>query len=222
MNVLVVAAHPDDEVLGCGGTIAKLARAGETVDVLILGEGGTSRGTSQQGAVAALREAAQSAGRVLGVRRIIHLGFPDNKLDTVPLLSVIQEIEAVVRALEPDVVFTQAGGDLNIDHSILFRASLTALRPLPDTCVRRVYAYEVASSTEWAFGQFAPRFTPNTWVDIADTLDVKIAAMRCYESEVRPFPHPRSPEALEAQAKHHGASVGLNAAEAFMLVRAVK
>jgi LmbE family N-acetylglucosaminyl deacetylase len=138
------------------------------------------------------------------------------------LLEVVQRIEAVIDEVHPDAVYTQHGGDLNIDHVTLYRATLTATRPVPGHPVRAVYAYEVASSTEWSFARFAPAFRPTTFVDISSTLEVKLTAIEMYEAEVRSFPHPRSREALRAQALHRGSTVGVEAAEAFELVRKLR
>lgn len=223
MNVLVIAAHPDDEVLGCGGTIARLAAEGERVSIFILANGLTSRpGFDAARDAEKLRvhhDRARRAGALLGAHEVTLGGFPDQKLDTLPLLDVTQAIEREIERVQPEIVFTQHGGDLNQDHVITFRATLTATRPMAGRPVKRVYAYEVASSTEWAFGQFKPRFQPSVFFDIAAHLEAKIAAMQIYESETRAFPHPRSPEALRAIAMKWGSTVGVNAAEAFACVR---
>lgn len=223
MNVLVVAAHPDDEVLGCGGTIARLAKEGHAVYIAILAEGITSRYDDPDDApeeqLFQLRDRAEQVGKLLGARDVYLYGLPDNCMDCVPLLDVVKIIEQLVDNLKPEVVYTQHGGDLNIDHAILYRAVLTATRPTPECPVKQLYAYEVASSTEWAFGQFAPAFQPNVFVDVTDTLELKIQAMQLYESEARKYPHPRSPEALRAQAMRWGTVVGVQAAEAFQVVR---
>lgn len=225
MSALVIAAHPDDEVLGCGGTIARLVRAGQPVWIAILGEGVTARYGERSQAdplqVEALRETSHRVGALLGARTVFHFGLPDNRFDTVPLLDLVKRIEGLVAELRPEVVYTQHGGDLNIDHAITFRATLTATRPIAGLSVRRVVAYEVPSSTEWAFGQFAPAFCPNIFVDIGATLGAKVAAMQQYETEARPFPHPRSPEALRAIARRWGSVAGLEAAEAFQLIREI-
>ncbi len=226
MKVLVVAAHPDDEVLGCGGTIARRARQGNAVHVAILGEGVTSRFASREQAasddLAALRADSRKAADLLGALGLSFHGLPDNRFDTVPLLEVVKIIEQLVADNKPDVVYTHHGGDLNIDHAVTHRAVLTATRPTVGHCVRELYAFEVASSTEWAFQQVAPVFRPNTFVDISETLDVKCQAMALYESERREFPHPRSDEALRAAALRWGSVVGCAAAEAFELIRAVR
>lgn len=226
VSVLVVAAHPDDEVLGCGGTMARMAGEGRSVHVLILGEGATSRHDRREDADAAalerLRIDAKRANGALGVADVRFAGLPDNRFDTVALLDVVKSIESLIAELRPSVVFTQHGGDLNIDHAVTFRAVLTATRPVAGSPVRAVYAYEVASSTEWAFQRFAPEFRPSLFVNIAATLEAKIRAMEAYESESRPFPHPRSPEALRAVAARWGSVVGLASAEAFDVIREVR
>ncbi len=223
MNVLVVAAHPDDEVLGCGGTIARLASEGATVSILILAEGLTSRADfdpkRDAAALSVHHERAVRAGRLLGAKEVNVGGLPDNKMDTVPLLSVVQTIEREIARVRPEIVFTQHGGDLNVDHVVTFRATMTATRPMAGCPVKRLYAYEVGSSTEWAFQQFEPRFVPQVFFDIAPHLEAKIAAMQIYESEARAFPHPRSPEALRANAQRWGSVAGLAAAEAFCCIR---
>lgn len=226
MSILVIAAHPDDEVLGCGGSIARFAREGRDVHVAILGEGITSRYTEREKAdpqlIEALREDSRSVARRLGVRGLHQYSLPDNRFDSVPLLEVVKLIEELIAEIEPVTVFTQHGGDLNVDHAIVFRATMIATRPMAGCSVREVYAYAVASSTEWAFQHFAPPFRPDTFVDISDTLQAKIDAMQAYESEARPFPHPRSPEALQAAAAYWGSAVGLAAAEPFECVRAIR
>ena len=226
MNVLVIAAHPDDEVLGCGGTIARLASEGAQVSILILAEGLTSRPDFDRARDAAAlnvhHERARRAGKLLGAREVNVGGLPDNRMDTVPLLDVVQTIEREIARVQPELVFTQHGGDLNVDHVVTFRATLTATRPMRGGVVKRLYAYEVGSSTEWAFQQFEPRFQPHVFFDISTCLEKKIAAMQIYESEARPFPHPRSPEAIRATALRWGSAAGLLAAEAFTCIREIR
>lgn len=224
--ILVIAAHPDDEVLGCGGTIARLSREGREVYVGILGEGVTSRYDQREQAdrklVEALHARSRQVARLLGARDVFLHNLPDNRFDTVPLLDMVKLIEAWIEQLRPNTIYTQHGGDLNVDHAAVYRATLTATRPTDGHPVRELYAYEVPSSTEWAFGQLAPAFQPNVFVDITATLELKVQAMRLYDDEIRPFPHPRSPEALEAIARRWGSVSGLGAAEAFQSVRIVK
>jgi len=225
-SILVVVAHPDDEVLGCGGTIARLARHGHEVYTAILGEGITSRyerpREAEKKLVEQLHAQSHDVGRLLSAKEVFLLNLPDNRFDTVPLLDIVKMIENLIDKLQPAVIYTHNGGDLNIDHQIVHRATLTAARPLQNCPVKEIYVFEVPSSTDWAFQQFEPAFRPNVFMDITDTLETKVQAMQLYESEARPFPHPRSPEALRAIAHRWGSMVGLEAAEAFQLVRAVR
>jgi LmbE family N-acetylglucosaminyl deacetylase len=226
MRSLVVAAHPDDEVLGCGGTIARLASQGEDVHILIVAEGATSRAGHRSEAnpvlVSDLADAARDAGALLGAKQVRLLGFPDNQLDTVPLLEIVKRIETVIEDVAPSTVYCHHGGDLNIDHQVVFRAVLTATRPVPASTVRAVYAFEVASSTEWAFQRLSPVFRADTFFDVSAVLDTKLRALERYEGEVRRFPHPRSREAVEAIARRWGSVAGVRAAEAFETVRVVR
>jgi LmbE family N-acetylglucosaminyl deacetylase len=225
-TVLVVAAHPDDEVLGCGGTMARLVREGASVHVAIMGEGVTSRYDDRhQGPSAALeslRQDARRAAAALGVRDLHFFGLPDNRFDSVPLLDVVKPIEQLLARLAPDTVFTHHGGDLNVDHQAVNRAVLTATRPKPGSPVREVLAFEIASSTEWAFQHLQPVFRPNVFFDVAGTLPAKIEALGCYTSEICQFPHPRSAGALEAIGRRWGSVVGCAAAEPFELLRSIR
>ncbi len=211
-RVLVIAAHPDDELLGCGGTVALHARAGDDVTSVIVCEGESLRyGPGGVGQGEHIRRAAET----LGVQDVRTLGFPDQRLDTITLTEIITPLETVVREVEPEVVYCQFGGDINRDHQLLFKAALVATRPTAQS-IGVVYAFDTASSTEWAF----PRtFIADTWVDISSTLETKLAAMACYESEVRDYPHPRSLGALRHRAKAWGNQQLLDAAEVFMTVR---
>lgn len=226
MNNLIIAAHPDDEVLGCGGTIARLANEMENVYVAILGEGITSRYNQREQADAmaleTLRNSSKRVSELLGAKELFLYDLPDNRFDTIPLLDVVKVIEELINKVKPTTIFTHHGGDLNIDHSITHRATITATRPITGNCVKQIYTYEVPSSTEWGFGQFNKVFQANVFIDISGTLEKKIEAMEIYETESRRFPHPRSPEALTALAKKWGAASGLEAAEAFELVREIR
>jgi LmbE family N-acetylglucosaminyl deacetylase len=226
MILLVVVAHPDDEVLGCGATIARLTQEGHEVYIAILGEGITSRYQQREQVDRSLVEALHARGRqvaeLLGVRDLFLYNLPDNRFDTVPLLDVVKIIEELIERLKPEAIYTHHGGDLNIDHMVTHRAVLTATRPVADQPVQEIYAFEVPSSTEWTFGQFQPAFRPNVFMDISDTLEAKVQAMALYESEVRPFPHPTSSVALRASARRWGSMAGVEAAEAFELIRAIR
>jgi LmbE family N-acetylglucosaminyl deacetylase len=225
VNVLVIVAHPDDEILGCGGTAVRLVAEGHEVHFAILGEGVTSRHPQRCDAdanqLAELHRQAHAAAAKVGVKNIMLHKLPDNRLDTVPLLDVVKLVEGLVKQVKPEVIYTHHAGDLNIDHGIIHRAVLTATRPVDESPVREIYAFEVPSSTEWAFQRIEPVFRPNYFVEITRTIKAKIAAMECYQTEARKFPHPRSPEALQALAARWGSVVGCAAAEAFELVRSV-
>jgi LmbE family N-acetylglucosaminyl deacetylase len=225
-QVLVIAAHPDDEVLGCGGTMARLAQEGCEVHIAIMGEGLTSRHAQRNEAdakhLARLHQRVHEAAAKVGAKDVVLFKLPDNRLDTVPLLELVKLVEELIQKLQPEVIYTHHAGDLNIDHGLVHRAVLTATRPLTGQSVREIYAFEVPSSTEWAFSQLQPVFRPNVFVDVGRTLEAKIAGLACYDSETRPFPHPRSPEALRAIAVRWGSVAGCQAAEAFELVRSVR
>jgi LmbE family N-acetylglucosaminyl deacetylase len=213
-RVMVIAAHPDDELLGCGGTIALHARAGEQVTSVIACEGESLRyGTEGVGQ----RSHTERAARKLGVEDVRLLGFADQRLDTITLTDLITPLEKAIREVRPAIIYCQHGGDINRDHQLLFQALMVATRPTEEY-IQAVYAFDTASSTEWAY----PRsFVPDTWVDISSTLEQKLEAMACYESELRNYPHPRSLEALKNKAKAWGNQVCLDAAEPFMTVRRV-
>lgn len=217
-NVLVVAAHSDDEVLGCGGTIAKLAGQGFNVAAVFMTDGVSSRDKKEKnGAAEKRKNCSERAAMILGISQIIQFDFPDNSMDKVPLLDLTKSIERVISDFKPTTVFTHFLHDLNIDHSIVARATLTATRPLPGTAVNKVIGFEVNSSTEWAFG--SPQFSPNYFVNISENLDQKIDAMLAYEDELRDAPHSRSINNISALATFRGNASGFEHAEAFELYR---
>ncbi len=224
-TVLVIAAHPDDEVLGCGGTMARHAKSGDTVHVVILAEGITSRDQksnreNKEKELSALGEAAHRANEILGVKTVELNDFPDNRMDSLARLDVVKVVEGFIDRFKPDIVYTHHGGDLNVDHRRVHEAVVTSCRPMPgNQGVRTLLFFEVASSTEWQPPGSASPFTPNWFVDISTTLELKLQALQAYESEMRPWPHSRSVKALEHLAQWRGASIGVEAAEAFELGR---
>jgi len=220
MNVLIVAAHPDDEALGCGGTIARHADRGDRVDILFLADGVSARGTDDAAlALSQRRAAAGRAAAILGAQPPRFLDFPDNRLDSADLLDVVQAIEKELSARRYDIVYTHSEGDLNVDHRIANAAVRTATRPTPAQCVRLVLAFEVPSSSEWAFAELPVR-QPNVAIGIADQMKRKIEALKAYGMEIRNPPHPRSVDVVRALAAWRGATHGLAFAEAFTIVRA--
>lgn len=221
-TILVIAAHPDDEVLGCGGTIAKHADQGAIVHVAFLADGVFSRAGdagTQQTELNARRTAAHKACDILGVRSVSFGEFPDNRMDTVALLDIIKAVEELLVKHCPDTVFTHQAGDVNIDHRRIHEAVVTACRPQSNHPVRTLLCFEVPSSTEWQLPGSAPVFMPNWFVDISDTLKRKLEALNAYDTELRNWPHPRSVKGVAHLAHWRGATVGVDAAEAFMLGR---
>ena len=221
-TALILAAHPDDEVLGCGGTIAKLADKGTVVHVAFLADGVSSRvgeHAAQRLELAARRSAAQRACEILGVKSVSFGDLPDNRMDTVPMLDITRAVETLIVAHRPKMVFTNHVGDVNIDHHRLHEAVVTACRPQQGHPVKTLLCFEVPSSTEWQLPGSAPAFTPNWFVDISNTLARKLAALDAYADELRPWPHPRSRQGVEHLARWRGATVGVEAAEAFTLGR---
>ena len=223
-QVLIIAAHPDDEVLGCGGSIAKHADSGDEVTVLIVSEGATSRQKERNrldfiDKLSCLAKAAEIAGNILGAKAVELLDLPDNRLDSLDRLDLIKCIEDRIKSLRPEVVYVHHAGDLNIDHRRLHEAAVTACRPMPGEPVRRLLSFEVPSSTEWQAPGSAPAFLPNWFVDISAQLSRKQEALLAYATEMRPWPHARSVEALEHLARLRGSQIGVEAAEAFCLLR---
>jgi LmbE family N-acetylglucosaminyl deacetylase len=225
-RVLVVAAHPDDEVLGCGGTMARHVLAGDQVQVVILGEGMMARAgrrdqRTHRAALSALQQQARQAAKLLGVAGLSTHAFPDNRFDTVALLDLIKVVELEKARVRPSIVYTHHPGDLNVDHRRVAEAVQTAFRPQPGDLAPVILAFEVSSSTEYQSPLAGELFRPTVYVDISATLEIKCKAMAAYASETRPYPHPRSLEALRVIARRNGIEVGLEAAERFALVRMI-
>lgn len=223
---LVIAAHPDDEVLGCGATVARLVDEGWAVQVVIVAEGATSRNIMRDPAMheqelSELARCAEVANGILGVASVKLLSLPDNRMDGLELLDVVKIVEAEIERHQPDMVLTHHAGDVNVDHRVLHDAVITACRPQPAHSVRTLLFFEVPSSTEWRPAASGMQFTPNYFFDVSNFLDRKLAALNAYAAEMRVFPHPRSIKAVEHLAGWRGATIGCAAAEAFMLGRAI-
>ena len=223
-TVAVIAAHPDDEVLGCGGTIARLAQEGCLVHMLLMADGESSRmGSIPEGReverLARRNSAAVRACEILGCASVELLAFPDNRMDSLVLLDVVKQIEVFINTYRPTTVFTHHSGDVNIDHRVVHEAVIAACRPQPMFPVREMFFFEIPSSTEWRPPCSASMFNPNWFVDISQTLHLKLQALQAYKDELRPFPHPRSIKAVEALAQWRGSTVGVEAAEGFVLGR---
>lgn len=221
--VLIFAAHPDDEVLGCGGTMAKLADHGVAVHVVFLADGVFSRqgGATQTTELLARREAAKKACHILGASSVSFGEFPDNRMDSVAMLAITQFVEGHLHQHRPVTVLTHHISDVNIDHRRTLQAVTVACRPQIGNSVKSLLSFEVPSSTEWQLPGQAPSFAPDWFVDISATLYRKLDALRAYQFELREWPHPRSIQGVEHLAKWRGATVGVDAAEAFVLGRQI-
>jgi LmbE family N-acetylglucosaminyl deacetylase len=219
MNVLIIAPHSDDEVLGCGGVMARHAAGGDDVHVLVVTRGTPEMYPPEQ--EEQTRQELHAAHAILGVSSVHFLDFLAPKLDTIPGHQLADAIGRIIRSLYPSIIYLPHRGDIHSDHRAVYQATLVAARPINDCPVRKLLCYETLSETEWAapFGDDA--FIPTVFVDITDYLDQKLKAMACYHSELKQPPHPRSLQAIEVLAKMRGATVSLPAVEAFMLVREI-
>ena len=224
-TALVIAAHPDDEVLGCGATMARLVAEGWAVHVFIAAEGATSRSAERAPAIhqrelSDLAKCAEAANSILGSTSLKLGSLPDNRMDGLELLDVVKLVETEIERYNPSLVLTHHAGDVNVDHRVLHDAVISACRPQPQHPVKNLLFFEIPSSTEWRPAASGTYFTPNYFYDVTGYMAQKLEALRAYAPEMRNFPHPRSIEAVEYLARWRGASVGCAAAEAFMLGRA--
>jgi LmbE family N-acetylglucosaminyl deacetylase len=219
-RVLVLAAHPDDEILGMGGTIALHVESGDEVRIVCVTDGSSTQYPGDTALAERKADEAKRAAAELGVEDYVHLALPDMRLDTLAHVDVNRPVEDQVRDFSPAIVYTPHP-DVNLDHRALFDSAVVATRPVPGQVVRRVLTYAPTSSTEWTP---AGRnwFVPNWFVDVSGTMPRKLAAFACYETEHREYPHPRSARALEAYARFYGSSVGCEFAEPFVLVRGLE
>ena len=222
-RILVVAAHPDDEVLGVGATIKKMSKDHE-IYILIVTDGCSSqyRGQNVEKMIAEKKVMAKKAAELLGAKDVLFGDLPDMRLDTMPHTEVNAVIERAVDEISPEIVFTHHYGDVNLDHQMCYKSTMVATRPSTGSCVKKIYTYEVLSATEWQSSTAPHVFIPNTYVEVDDEmLDCKKQAMKTYTMEFRKYPHTRSAEAIDHLAAFRGQSVGVCAAEAFCLVREV-
>ncbi len=221
-KILIIAAHPDDEVLGCGGTVTKFIKEGHKAYCLFLGKGKTSRGKKTfKKEQKNLIEEAEKAAKILGINQIFFENFPDQKYDSISFLEIVKAIERIKKKIKPSIIFTHHSGDLNLDHQITFKAVLTACRPTKEETVKEIYSFEVPSSTEWGIPKRRNYFIPNIFFDISNTFNKKIEALKFYQSEIRDYPHPRSIKGVEIIARRWGTVVGKELVEAFELIRKI-
>ena len=225
-RVLVVAAHPDDEVLGMGGTIAKLSDHGFETAILIVTDGSSSQYRDDPNLVTILKqkeEETRKCAEILGISKLFYGGLPDMRLDTVPHIEINRAIERVIEEYQPHCVYTHFSGDVNKDHRLVYESTLIACRPTETQCVKRLLAYSVPSSTEWSIQINSDVFMPTWYEDIHGVYaEKKYAAMNCYQTELRAYPHPRSIEYLRNADIAEGNHVGIPAAESFMLLRCIE
>ncbi len=224
MKILIVVAHPNDEVLACAGTVSKLIAQGAEAYTLLLGEGASLKHEDddldkKEERLKSLQKNIFEASKVVGVKRVFEYNFPSNQFDTVPLFEMVKVIEKVKNDIRPELVLTHYEKDLNIDHRITYQAVTMAMKPLPGDPVKAIYSFELPSSTEWAYPL---SFSPNLFFDISETLETKLAACGKYQSQMRDFPHPKSLEGIEMNAKMWGMKVGVKYAEAFCLIRGLR
>lgn len=224
-KIFIVAAHPDDEILGVGATVAKHVKNGDICFALILGEGITSRydsrELSEKAGVNELHNDTFESSKIIGFKNVYFENLPDNRFDSIDLLDIIKIIEKYIDEIKPEIIYTHHSSDLNIDHRKTYEAVLTATRPIQNQYVKEIYCFETFSSTEWNF-DYTTQFKPNYFVNVTSTIDQKLRAMQCYKSEIREFPHPRSIQNLEINAKKWGSVVGEEFVEAFEVVRIIK
>lgn len=224
MKVLVIAAHPDDEVYGMGGTIAKLASENNEVHVLIITDGCITQYRDKpnlEEIIAKKKKEAENANKTLGVRKVHYGNLPDMRLDSISHVEINSIIEKVIKDVRPEVVFTHFYGDVNLDHQIVYKSTLVATRPIPGQPVKELYCYKVPSSTEWSPQIITSIFMPNVLVDISEYYTKKEQAIKMYQTELRDYPHPRSIEYVKKCDGAAGIKFGINFAEEFMLLRKI-
>lgn len=222
-NLLIIAPHCDDEILGCGGIISKNVKMGNLVYVAIVGNGNIgapelfkAEGTKK------VRSEALEAHNLIGVKETFFLDFPAPRLDTVPSYKISLAIEKIIRQYKISDLYLPHRGDIHKDHRIAYEAALVSARPINDNPVRNIFAYETLSETEWAAPFSDDAFIPQFYVDISDTLEDKLNAFRCFETQMKTAPHPRSIDSIKNLAKYRGSNISMDAAEAFMVIRMIK
>lgn len=219
-SLLVIAAHPDDEVLGCGGTLLKLKKKKCKISILFISDGVSSReniASSYNLLIKKRYAAAKKVAKIIGAHRVDFLSLPDNNLEKIGLLNITKKIERLINIIKPDTILTHSNLDLNLDHQLVNKSVLVATRPQNNGIIKNIYSFEILSSSEWNFG--TKIFEPNHFVDISNEIKSKIKLIGYYNSELRKWPHPRSKKGIEVLANFRGQSVGVKFAEAFKLIR---
>ncbi len=217
-NVLVVAAHPDDEVLGVGGTIPLIRARGGRVTVVIVTDGSSAQYPGEDDIGHQKDQSLQAAHRILGTDAVVRWDFPDMRLDTIEHIELNRAFETLIGEQQFDTVFVHHAGDINLDHQLIHRSLLVATRPMPGQPVASLLSYHVNSATDWGARTGTNVFVPNVFIDIGSTIKMKLEALKCYAVELRDYPHPRSLAAVENRARVFGSEVGFHYAEAFQLL----
>ncbi len=220
-KVLIIVAHPDDETIGLGGTIAKHSYEGDEVYALAMTDGVGSRESTKETDVNNRAKAASASSTELGFKWLDILNYPDNKLDSVPLLDIVKSLEKFKRKINPQIIYTHSSSDLNIDHRIINQAVLTAFRPQPNEIWSEIRNFEIPSSTDYGHKSVTNSFYPNLYIDITAYWEMKLKALKHYSEEIREFPHSRSYEGIKNLAKYRGIQVGLKYAESFEVIRKI-
>ncbi|MDA9838481.1 PIG-L family deacetylase [Candidatus Pelagibacter sp.] len=216
-NILVVVAHPDDETLGCGGTIQKYVKLGHEVYIIVFADGESSREKYDSVKIKKRFNQLKQVCKLFSCRIYKSHNYPDNQLDKISNLEIAQHIENAIKAIKPKIIFTHHNNDLNIDHRKISNATLTACRPTPQNTIKELYYFETISSSEWNFNTDVKTFSPNKFVNIEKFINKKIKAIKFYKKELKAYPHPRSLEGIKNLARYRGQSVGMKFAEAFMI-----
>ena len=219
-TILVVAAHPDDEALGCGATISKYVNKGFRVRVIFMTNGVSSRRNTNKNKIKKRKLSAIKSCKILGASKPIFLNFPDNSMDKVSLLKIIKKIEVYISKIKPNIIFTHHYGDLNVDHQITSRAVITACRPINKKFLKKIFFFYIPSSTEWSYDK-ENKFKPNWFEDVEKTYSKKIKSLNCYKMEIRNWPHPRSIKNINQLANVNASMSGLKKVEVFELFRAI-
>lgn len=218
-KILVLCAHPDDETLGLGGTLSLKSKIGNQIFVLFFTDGESSRNKTTKNDILQRQKQAKNACKILGIKKVKFLNYPDQKLDTFSTLEIAKEIENIIKEWKPSEIFTHYWGDVNQDHRKIFEATKIAVRPQPNSFIKKVICYETPSSTDW--GIFPESFTPNLFVNIDKTIKTKISALKKYKNEIQKFPHPRSIDSIKIRSKYWGSTVGNMNSEAFISLREI-
>ncbi len=226
-RILVVAAHPDDEFLGCGGTLINHRDNGDDIGILIMSEGSTSRDKKRnilkrQKELLELKKVAKKIANQIKSKFVKFNSFPDNRMDSVNFLDVVKKVENVIKTFKPNIIYTHHPSDLNIDHNIVYKAVMTSSRPVPNQSVKQILLFETLSSTNWSLSNLKKNnfFNPNYFHEIPkSSLKIKLNMLSMYKSEMKKWPHARSLKSVKALAHYRGSSIGCDAAEAFVLER---